>query len=111
MGFTITFRGGKSVITDDTGNIFTIAPLSANGLYEFNIRQMYETSTTNPSALLGSVSLPDSDPWTWHLRLGHRNFIDIRRALCLNLICGIPFEILTNKNKVRSICDACARSK
>ena len=72
---------------------------------------MYGTSKTNPSAVLGSVSLPDSDPWTWHLHLGHRNLADIRRAIRLNLIVGIPFEILTHKNKVRCICDACARSK
>ena len=55
--------------------------------------------------------MPDSDPWTWHLRLGHRNLVDIRRAVRWNLISGIPFEILTRKNTVRSICDACARAK
>jgi len=111
MGYTITFRGGKGVVTGGLGNIITSAPLSSKGLYEFDIRQMYGNSATTPSALLGSVSLPDSDPWTWHLRLGHRNLTDIRRAIRLNLLVGIPFEMLTNKNKVRAICDACARSK
>ena len=52
------------MVTDKRGNIISAAPFSSNNLYDFDIRQMFGTSETTPAALLGSVSLPDSDPWT-----------------------------------------------
>ena len=62
MGYTITFRNGKGVVTNAQGNIITSAPLSKHDLYEFDIRQMFDTSTVAPAAMLGSVDLPDADP-------------------------------------------------
>ena len=110
-GCTITFKGGMGTVTDKDGRVVTQAPLTNRNLYEFNIREMFESSALTATALLGSAALPDKDPQTWHLRLGHRNLDNIRVAVKKNLISGIPREMLRTKRIGKSICDSCARAK
>jgi hypothetical protein len=62
------------------------APLSHNDLYEFDIRDLFATQ----SALLGSVTLPESEIDTWHIRLGHRNTLDLQEAVRKNLLSEPP---------------------
>ena len=73
------------------------------------IRQLFAQVET---ALLGSVLLDNNDIHTWHLRLGHRNVDDLRTAIKKNLIAGVPTAAAKkNKQKSRSLCDACVRAK
>ena len=53
------------------------APLNDNDLYEFDIRELFNTQT----AMLGSATLDESDIETWHIRLDHRNTLDLREAV------------------------------
>ncbi len=85
LGYTITFRGGVGNVSDENGNVVTRAPLTKHDLYEFDIRHMFQSTPYVQTALLGSVVLPATDLWTWHLRLGRRNIRDIRDAVRLNL--------------------------
>jgi hypothetical protein len=63
-GCTITFGGGMGTVTDRDGKVVTQAPLSNRDLYEFDIRQLFESSAPTATALLGSAVLPDNDPQT-----------------------------------------------
>ena len=108
MGYTITFRCGVGVVSDENGNVITLTPLSNQEMYEFDIRHMFGSKPYVQTAMLGSASMPDGD--AWHLRLGHRNIRDIRDAFHLNLISGIPLE-MSNTKVENCLCDSCARGK
>jgi hypothetical protein len=110
-GCTITFSGGMDTVTDKDGRVVTQAPLTNRNLYEFDIRELFESSALSATALLGNAALPDNDPQTWHVRLGHRNLDNIRVAVKKNLISGISREMLRTKRVGKSICDSCARAK
>ena len=84
-------------MSDANGNIITRAPLSKRNMYEFDIRYMFGSQHYKQSAMLGSAKISDNDAWTWHLILGHRNVRDIKNAVHMNLISGIPQEVWTSR--------------
>ena len=47
----------------------------------FDIRDLFDTL----SAMLGSANLDESEIDTWHIRLGHRNTLDLQEAVRNNL--------------------------
>ena len=67
------------------------APLSDNDLYEFDIRALFNTQ----KAMLGNATLDESDIETWHIRLGHRNTLDLTDAVRKNLVSGPPASVVT----------------
>ena len=95
------------------GNVITRAPLTEHNLYEFDIRELMSTDSANlmSTALLGSATLDETDPETWHVRLGHRNMQDLQYAVKKNLVSGVPSAVLKNKKRVHSLCDSCVRAK
>ncbi len=83
MGYTITFKNGKGIVSDDNGTIITRAPLSWKDLYELNIRELF----TQNHSLLASATLDESDKVTWYLRLRHhRNLHGLRFGVNSNLV-------------------------
>ena len=86
MGYTITFKNGEGIVSDNSGTIITRAPLSSKDLYEFDIRELFAQN----HSLLASATLDETDEATWHLRLGHRNVRDLRIAVNNNLVSGVP---------------------
>jgi hypothetical protein len=82
-------------------------------LYEFDIRELMSTHSANlmSTALLGSATLDETDPETWHVQLGHRNMQDLQYAVKKNLVSGVPSAVLKNKKRVHSLCDSCVRAK
>ena len=105
MRYTITFKNGEDIVSDDNGTIITRAPLSSKDLYEFDIRELF----AQDHSLLASATLDESDEVTWHLRLGHRNLRDLRFAMKNNLVSGVP--ALKSKKRQPSLCDPCVRAK
>ena len=112
-GYKTTFYNGEGVVEDSEGNVITRAPLTKHNLYEFDIRQILSSDSANMvnSALLGSATLDEKDPETWHIRLGHRNMHDLQHAVKNNLVSGVPSDVLKNKKRAHSLCDSCVRAK
>jgi hypothetical protein len=106
-GYTTIFSNGRGVVTDPQGNVVADAPLSHNDLYEFDIRDLFATQ----SALLGSVTLPESEIDTWHIRLGHRNTLDLQEAVRKNLLSGPPAVVGKNNKRKKALCHPCVLSK
>ncbi len=104
MGYTITFKNGEGIVLDDDGTIITRALLSSKDLYEVDIRNLF----TQDYSLLASATLDESDEATWHLRLGHRNFPDLRFAKNNNLVTGACPQV---QKRQLSLCDPCVRAK
>ena len=102
-GYTTIFSNGRGVVTDPQGNVVADAPLSHNDLYEFDIRDLFATQ----SALLGSVTLPESEIDTWHIRLGHRNTLDLQEAVRKNLLSGPPAVVGKNNKRKKALCHPC----
>jgi hypothetical protein len=106
-GYTTIFSNGRGVVTDRQGNVIADAPLSDNDLYEFDIRELFNTQ----KAMLGSATLDESDIETWHIRLGHRNTLDLTEAVRKNLVSGPPVSVVTSNKRKKSLCDPCVRAK
>ena len=106
-GYTTIFSNGRGVVTDRQGNVIADAPLSDNDLYEFDIRELFNTQ----KAMLGSATLDESDIETWHIRLGHRNTLDLTEAVRKNLVSGPPASVVTSNKRKKSLCDPCVRAK
>jgi hypothetical protein len=83
------------------------APLSDNDLYEFDICERFDTQ----KAMLGNATLDESDIETWHIRLGHRNTLNLTEAVRKNLVSGSPASVVTSNKRKKFLCDPCVRAK
>ena len=106
-GYTTIFSNGRGVVTDPQGNVIADAPLSENDLYEFDIRDLFDTQ----KAMLGSATLDESEIDTWHVRLGHRNTLDLQEAVRNNLLSGPPAVVGKNNKRKKALCHPCVLSK
>ncbi|KAI5330093.1 hypothetical protein L3X38_029490 [Prunus dulcis] len=98
-GYYVLFWGNMAVIFDDgsLNNVVAKVVMGGNRCFPLSLESM------TPAARNASVI---EDPWIWHRRLGHLNFVSMKKMQQMEMVTGLP--VLT---EMKDVCEGCVSGK
>ncbi|CAL2275175.1 unnamed protein product [Prunus armeniaca] len=98
-GYYVLFRGNMAVIFYDgsLNNVVAKVVMGGNRCFPLSLESM------TPAARKASVT---EDSWIWHRRLGHLNFVSMKKMQQMEMVAGLP--VLT---EMKDVCEGCVSGK
>ncbi|CAL9022992.1 unnamed protein product, partial [Prunus brigantina] len=98
-GYYVLFGGNMAVIFDDDSlnNVVAKVVMGGNRCFPLSLESM------TPAARKASVI---EDSWIWHRRLGHLNFVSMKKMQQMEMVTGLP--VLT---EMKDVCEGCVSGK
>ncbi|CAL2241192.1 unnamed protein product [Prunus armeniaca] len=97
-GYYILFGGNYALICDDSNldNVVAKVAMAGNRCFPLSMESICS---------MGMKATVQEDPWVWHRRLGHLNFVSMKKMQQTQMVLGLP------DFSEKGVCEGCVYGK